>query len=876
MRERLLKRDAPMLERVRWLFVLFNLLMAVMAPVEATYSIAPGGMRSVIMVASFVGFGVWAVLFYRAEGQGWALDVLPFLLLVVATLASGDFRFILGRWIVALFLHALYRPSRSRLIVLTAAHTLVGQLSALAIGQPPENPAAWVSGGLSILVMVYLMQSVASTLSRHQRLRDRSDALARITGRLLEQRGVVPLTRLAAEGALELVGTAALATVWRRRGSLLELVAAAGGPQPLSDRVDLEDLPLELLATPETAGVLRLDHEQLALLSPLYDQRLPWTSVLAVPVEVGPGVRDLLVLADEQELDEDLAEALKSYAHQYSLAVELSDREHLLDGIISNSPDAILVLDASGSVTFASAVLGAWTGREPQLLVGWSIGELLHWPESDRPIEVADLQGRVALARLAVPMAAAVAATSEVELTSKQMGDGSHVLNVRDVAERRRLEAEIAHRAYHDTVTGLPNRARFLDRLAQAASTGRDDGMISAVALLDLDDFKAVNDTLGHGAGDTFLVEVAHRLERAIRRGDLAARLGGDEFALLLDPVEDLDHATAVVERVLDELRQPVQLVGRESTVSASVGIAIVDSAEPDEVLRNADAAMYAAKEMGKNRSATFQPDMRDDMIFEQRVRLDLQAAIAEGQLEVHYQPIMDLSNGSAIGVEALVRWQHPTLGLLLPNRFIRVAEETGVIVPLGRWVLQEACREVAGWRVDPDAAPPTVSVNLSPKQIRDEDLVSDVVDALEGSGLQPAQLTLEITETVLLDDAPAAAVVLARLRGLGVRIAIDDFGTGYSSLSHLQHLPVDVLKIDREFVTAIEEGGDRAGLAHAIIQLASSLQLHTIAEGVEHEGQADALRGWGCTHAQGWLWSRACQAAEVRPALEADTQPRR
>jgi len=436
--------------------------------------------------------------------------------------------------------------------------------------------------------------------------------------------------------------------------------------------------------------------------------------------------------------------------------------------------------------------------------------------------------------------------------------------------ERRRAELGLSHAALHDPLTGLPNRVLFVDRLAQATARRRPKGRSLAVVFLDLDRFKAVNDTLGHAAGDELLVAVAERLARALRAGDTAARLGGDEFAVLCDDIDGPSQALAIAERLLAELAEPFVVGDREVTVGASLGIGLARD-DGDELLREADAAMYRAKARGGG------IELFDDVTRARtRRRAELQDAlrhaIAGGELRMHYQPQVRLATGEVIGVEGLVRWQHPERGLLQPAEFLPVAEESGLIVPLGHWVLGEATRQAARWasRAGASAAPVPVAVNLTARQCSHPELVSQVQGALSAAGLDAGLLRLEVSETAVLGDFEARAAMLDALRGLGVGLAVDDFGAGPSSLATLQRLPVQAVTVDRSLVEGVERGGAPAAVLGALVSLAHALGLRTVAEGVELAGQADRLRLLGCDAAQGFLFARPERAEALGGLLGA------
>jgi diguanylate cyclase (GGDEF)-like protein len=386
---------------------------------------------------------------------------------------------------------------------------------------------------------------------------------------------------------------------------------------------------------------------------------------------------------------------------------------------------------------------------------------------------------------------------------------------------------------------------------------------------LDLDNFKTVNDSLGHTAGDELLVAVTSRLALCIREGDTAARLGGDEFALLLEDTTAED-AALVAERVIAAFAAPFSLGGTEVFASASIGIALDEPGiRSDQLLRNADLAMYTAKGSGKNRFELYAPEMHSTVVDRLELENELRRALERDELRVHYQPVVGLSSGVVHSLEALVRWQHPERGLLGPDVFITVAEECGLIEPLGRWVLREACLQVQRWHdAHPGLPDLSVSVNVSPRQLRDPKVVDDDAAIVAETGVEPARLTLEITEGAMMGDAEVALVHLTALKALGLRLAVDDFGTGYSSLSYLQLFPIDILKIDRSFVMGMDRGPEESALARAIVRLAQSLRLVAVAEGVETNAQADLLLQLGCPLAQGYLYSRPCPAEDVAALL--------
>jgi diguanylate cyclase len=437
--------------------------------------------------------------------------------------------------------------------------------------------------------------------------------------------------------------------------------------------------------------------------------------------------------------------------------------------------------------------------------------------------------------------------------------------------ERKRAEVELAHQAMHDALTGLPNRALFYDRLGQALNRVGRQGTAVAVLFLDLDRFKNINDSLGHGAGDKLLIAVAERLGRVLRGGDSAARFGGDEFVLLCEDISGERQAIAIADRIAAELDAPFVIDNDEVFARTSVGIALAiePGARPEALIRDADAAMYRAKERGGGVYEVFDDQMRERAVRRMATENALHRALERGEFVMHYQPIVHMPTGALYGVEALARWQHPERGLVMPGEFIEAAEETGLIISLGAWAFETACLQSAEWAAAPrdgDAgAPISMSVNLSARQCSHPDLVSTFGDILRRTGADPASICLEITETALMEDVAASTAVLNALKALGLTLALDDFGTGYSSLRALQHFPVDVVKIDRSFVGPIERDPQEAAIVAAVISLSHALGLRTVAEGIETIAQVDRLRGLGCDLAQGFHFARPGPPEDVR-----------
>jgi diguanylate cyclase (GGDEF)-like protein len=437
--------------------------------------------------------------------------------------------------------------------------------------------------------------------------------------------------------------------------------------------------------------------------------------------------------------------------------------------------------------------------------------------------------------------------------------------------ERRRAEEKTQHEALHDPLTGLPNRNLFLDRLQHALSVAARRQTSIAVLFLDLDQFKLVNDSLGHAAGDELLAAVAPRIEEALRPGDTVARFGGDEFAVLAEDIGNEHGATRIAERIAETLARPFILREREHFVSASIGIAIGEGNEaPEALIRDADSALYRAKEHGRGGYEIFDEVMRSRVIEHMQIENDLRRAIQREELELHYQPVIKLLDGSIVAMEALLRWNHPDRGLVGPLAFIPVAEESRLIVPIGRWVIEQACRQAAAWQqLHPDSAPVSVAVNLSARQIADPDLLSHIEGAVQANRIDPSSLWLELTETTLLDETSFVERTLESLKGLGVRLVLDDFGVGFSSLGYLKRLPLSMIKLDRSFVENLAEGSHDAAIVRAVSEMANTIGIGVVAEGVETDEQVRMASTLGCGYAQGFHFSEAVPAAHIEHLLE-------
>jgi diguanylate cyclase (GGDEF)-like protein/PAS domain S-box-containing protein len=732
----------------------------------------------------------------------------------------------------------------------------------------------------SVVLFGLVVMRMADLLRQHERSVTRERLLSSCGTALVSCATREEMQQAALEVVARLFDGPGAAVLCLSQDDVLAAVAvnddAGWLPRTLPDQVGAR--LLELAADNESRGLV-LDP---ALLTSL-DLPQEWACGLALPLPVRGGVLGVLLLAHPKPASRQVREALGALATQLALSLEgarLAEAIHVQNSearfasLVQHSSDLITVVGADAMIAYQSPSSESVLGYQPHELLGTRFDRLVAPEDAERLLRV--LADGSAYARrdgevIECTLRHRDGGLRQFEILHTNLLDDEHVrgivLNARDVSERKAFEEQLAHQAFHDPVTNLPNRALFVERVRHAIGRARREEAKLGVIFLDIDDFKTINDSLGHAAGDVVLIDVAQRLSNSIRSSDTAARFGGDEFVVLLEDLDSTQTVVDVAERVLEDLRQPLMVVGKELVVHGSIGISILEgssSAGADELIRDADAAMYIAKRDGKSGYRLFEPEMHAGVLARLELRADLQRALERGEFELHYQPIVRLTDGRVAGMEALLRWQHPERGLMAPEDFIPFTEETGLIVPIGRWVLREACRQAAAVQQMSPAGPPRyMCVNLSMKQLQHSDVFSDVQDALAESGLQAQLLTLEITESMLIDDPEVAVVKLNELRSLGVRIAMDDFGTGYSSLSYLSRFPVDLIKMDRSFLKP-EATPETADLSSAIVALGSSLSLEVVAEGIELDEQMKRLRDLGCAFGQGFHFAHPMESGRL------------
>jgi diguanylate cyclase (GGDEF)-like protein/PAS domain S-box-containing protein len=773
------------------------------------------------------------------------------------------------------------RLTRLRLGLLATACLIA---PAIRAWQAWDDPDKLVLISASAALFLLVVARMAGLVRQEERTASRELALRSAGVDLVAAAGGDQVSAAAVSAVQALIdGPAAVHLLLLKDAGAVVAAASDGAPERAVSR----DLDRWLRTLPASARELPVAALPGALRS---DLKLDSKRALLLPLVIRDAPLGLLLLSFDSRLTREQISSLEALATQVSLAVEgasLAEDLHRrrsetrFRSLVAHSSDLITVLDAHGTVTYQSPSVTRVLGYRVDEVEGTEFARLL--APSDQPRLMQILSG------VGESYAGGGSETHVIECRLKDregtwlqfevqytdLLQDEHVrgivLNGRDVSERKKFEDQLAHQAFHDPVTGLANRALFSDRVQHSMLRSRRGGPEVGVMFIDLDDFKTVNDSLGHAAGDDVLREVGRRLQTSVRPADTVARFGGDEFAVLLDGVDGSTEAAAVAAGVLTMLQASVDVSGTNVYPRASMGICLAGggegSSDAEELLRNADVAMYMAKRDNKGSYRLFEPEMHRRVVERLELQAELQRALELNQLEIHYQPVVRLDQQSDYGVEALLRWQHPERGTIPPLSFIPLAEETGLIVPIGRWVLQEACREaVALQKRFPRTPPLNVSVNLSAKQLQSDTIVSDVSEALEQSGLAPSSLVLEITETVTMEDTELAVARLEDLKAVGVLLAMDDFGTGYSSLSYLSRFPIDILKMDRSFLRPDHED---AGLAAAIVALGKSLNLDVVAEGIELPEQIVSLRDLGCELGQGFLFAKPMPISALSEYLE-------
>jgi diguanylate cyclase (GGDEF)-like protein/PAS domain S-box-containing protein len=796
---------------------------------------------------------------------------------------------------------SMSQPREPAVVDLTRGRLAMLALGAAALSAPlmliiqnvrGDNSSVFVlaamSGATFLLVLArlgILTRALDGAYRRVVRSRDRQHVLTETGLALVGAADPTSVVRAAVGAAAELAGDRSGWSAYAEVDGNDASVVATRGVSPTSPRAQLARHLVHMWTASEPpAGPVLLSATDDLLAHGLSPSSEP-TAV--APIVVDGSLRGVLLVGGVANGTADFLPTLALLSSQLSLAVQNAETaeerqrarsERQFRSLVQHSSDVVTLIGTDGLIRYASPGVKAVLGIDPDTLVGTSLLSVVHREDAHAVVNrfqlvLAGVNG--ASARLDARVRHVDGDWRDIESVITNLVDdhdvGAIVLNSRDVTTRRGLERELNRQAFHDVLTGLANRALFVDRADHALDRRGDEDPDVAIVFLDLDDFKFVNDTLGHPVGDQLLIAVADRIRAATRPGDTVARFGGDEFAVLLE-TGGMAAAEALADRLAKELDAPVEAAGQALAVGASIGIALGRPGvqRADDLLRDADLAMYMAKRNGKGRSELFDPTMYEAAVHRMTVTAELRHGIESGDLEVFYQPIMSIPNSTVVGVEALVRWRHPTRGLVAPDQFIPVAEASGLIVPLGNAVLAEACRQVAVWRragiVD---ASFYVAVNLSARQLRDSTVVEDTARVLHETGLPPSSLVLEVTETTIMEDFDVAAARLERLKRLGLRLALDDFGTGYSSLSYLRDLPIDAVKIDKSFIDRVAHDPEGAAMVRSVVELTRALGLTSIAEGVEESDQLSVLEELGCDSVQGYLFAKPVSGTSAPSVLQ-------
>jgi diguanylate cyclase (GGDEF)-like protein/PAS domain S-box-containing protein len=784
------------------------------------------------------------------------------------------------------------RMSRLRLLLLGGASLIAPGVMLIQLGRADAvDMPVLIGASVMLFVLVVLRMSglvrrqEQSTL-REKALRNAGAALVTATNR----ESIYTATLQAARALVGDDGGLRLLVATDDDADLFQVVAAAGGAEGIEGtRVSLSILPQWKRDRLQSHRSYEVPTEEAELANSLGVPENA-TFFLNAPLFMKEELQGVLVIAGPSSVPRAIRDSIEALSSQVALALDsamttevllIRQSEARFSSLVQNSSDVVMVVEADSTIRYMSPSVERVLGHAPGDLEGTKLTVLIHPDDRGGVLQFLTSGGREGdphpgLTEFRMKHRDDFWLHVETLRTNLMHDENVKgiVLNTRDVSERKAFEEQLQHQAFHDAVTGLANRALFKDRVEHMIERQARDNLPVSILFMDLDDFKTINDSLGHAAGDRMLAEVGERLKTSLRQADTAARLGGDEFAVLLEDGGDGVDAAEVAARILASLEGPFHLEGKEVFARASIGIATADAQTggpegAEELLRNADVAMYMAKEAGKGRYQVFEPAMHDTALRRLELKADLQRAADNGEFVLHFQPVIELATGRVEGLEALVRWQHPTRGLIPPLDFIPLAEETGMIVSLGRWVLQEACvqarRLQERYVMDP---PLQIAVNLSARQLQRPEIVGEIAETLMQTQLDPGSLVLEITESVMMQDMDLSIQRLAELKELGVQLAVDDFGTGYSSLNYIRRFPVDILKVDKSFVDGVNEGGEESALTAAIIELAGILRLRPVAEGIERADQLEKLLALRCDLGQGYYFAKPLPLGAVDELL--------
>ena len=877
---------------LRWLALFYGLmnLSIVLAVLTTTSNGLQDTAVAVATVATIAGYQLWG---YTGRRYSPPADVLAVVALFFVGLPLGTPVRALALFSAILGFRALYGQERK--IAPIGALYSAGFVGSMLLAAPVRSLDVIIEAvlpGALLLMGATLVHLVTATLTRHERDAVHSGAMADTAAALLAAGEPTRIVGTAVEAGRKLlpahVGGGMFGALVRGEELIVVVNDGTVRAPDVSSRLSMKAVPETLregLTTSRPFICYGLEVRDNHLTRQV---KMTGAAMLVVPLSARGFARGAIFVPHPEGVHRDgiceCEAALEVVGNHTALALDSSiltedviRSETRFRSLVQNCSDVITVVDPNGIIRYLSPTIARVLGYAPAALTGSRFDNLVHpddfkdWWNFFR--ELAQGTQRNSLSCRLHHRSRGWRHTEIVGANClNEPSVAGIVLDVRDVSERKVLEDELFHRASHDPLTQLPNRTLFLENVRDAVATATSPESL-ALLFIDLDGFKTINDNHGHAAGDGVLQSVGESLSKVLRPNDIAARLSGDEFAVLVNNLTNPDEAEQIGHRVKDALAEPRNINGKVLTVRASIGIAVggdgVEDAE--DLIHRADLAMYSAKNHGKNRVEVFRPNALASLSGRRQLQADLVNAVLHGELEVRYQPVVRLSDGKVTAAEALVRWQHPVKGLLGPNAFIEIAEENDLIADVFDVVLRDACQNALGWQTPGN--PVSVNVNLSAVQLHQAELVDQVMRVLNETGLPSELLTIEITETVLVDDIERACETLSTLKQLGIRIAIDDFGTGYSSLAYLSRLPIDVLKVDKIFVNNVDQENGTA-LTRTIVDLGMRLNLPTVAEGVERPEQRDVLRQLGCSHAQGYLFSRPVSGERMAALISGEPLP--
>ncbi|HVC38759.1 MAG TPA: EAL domain-containing protein [Candidatus Dormibacteraeota bacterium] len=822
-----------------------------------------------LRICAYLGIGWlswWLISGYRLGRFPLWKDVLAVFALFVVGVGASDSHGAIGVLYAALYFRAFYASPEGSVGV--AASFMAANLAAMAV---VAGQAGWVrslesgfAGSLALAMAAVMMQLLRSVVSRRQGAARRERTLRRAGTELLAAASPTAVYRAVRRVAAEVVGTptqvqVSLAMLERYEFRIIAADLALDRP-PQESRLGATSLPAAVVE--QLLGIQPVSQQGAARAPVLEALRISpaLTHVLVIPLLTGGQPHGGFAIATVEPLLQEQREVLEILADECALALsragisdDLRRSEGRFRSLVQNSSDLIMAVGPDSTFSYLSPSVEALVGRRLESDRDFSLAEILHPSDAGR-VQAAIEETRSEMSpgrRLECRVRHHDGSWRNLEIGLTNLLHDAYVQAVvvtgRDITERRQLEDQLRHQALHDPLTGLANRALLRDRLEHALRARRDGRSTLGLLSVDLDNFKAINDSYGHAVGDAVLLEVTRRIAECLRPADTFARLGGDEFAVLVEKLTGTTVVTAIADRIGEVLAWPIQAgADLEVTVGASIGLITTKyaTADAEAILRDADIALYQAKAEGKGRFVEFHPQLHEQAVQRMHVETGLRRALDRGEMQLLYQPILSGVHHALVGVEALLRWRDPERSeVVSPDEFIEVAEATGLIVPIGRWVLYESCRQVGEWRRNhQEARELRLSVNVSARQLQQATLVEDVQGAISSSGIDPGQLLLEVTESTIVKDVKHASEQLRALRALGIRIAIDDFGTGQSSLAQLQHLPVDELKIDRSFMARLTDGKAGAAVAESVVNLARALSLTVVIEGVETAEQVALL----------------------------------